>query len=230
MGREIEQMASARGHEVLYRLNSAEEWVKAGQALKGADVVMDFTWPETAVENIRRAFDLRLPTVTGTTGWYGRLPEVREWCEKEGQSLFVAANFSIGVNLMLELTGRLSKMLNRFPGYELSISEVHHVHKLDAPSGTAIRIAETVLGHSQMKKSWATERSDDASVLPVTSEREGEVAGIHSLKAESEADILEIRHELKSRKGLAEGALLAAEWLQGRQGFFGMKDLLEWTD
>lgn len=230
MGREVDAMAAVQGHEVLFRLNAAEDWESAGEALKAADVVIDFSWPESAVENIRRAFDLQLPVVTGTTGWYNHLPEVKAWCAKEGHALFVAANFSIGVNLMLELTAKLAKMLDRFPGYTLSIEEVHHIHKLDAPSGTAIRIAEAVLANSGKKKLWLKEASDDPSVLYVASKREGEVAGIHTLKAESEADRLELRHELKSRKSLAAGALLAAEWLQGRKGFFEMKDLLEWTD
>jgi 4-hydroxy-tetrahydrodipicolinate reductase len=230
MGRELDTMATDLGHEVLFRLNAASDWQQAGEALKAADVVIDFSWPESAVENIRRAFDLGLPVVTGTTGWFDRIPEVKAWCTKEGRSLFVSANFSIGITLMLHLTGKLARMLDKFPGYSLSIEEVHHIHKLDAPSGTAIRIAEAVLGHSERKKRWAKEASEDPAVLQVSSKREDEVMGIHILRAESEADRLEITHELKSRKGLAAGALLAAEWLQGRKGFFEMKDLLELTD
>jgi 4-hydroxy-tetrahydrodipicolinate reductase len=230
MGREVDGMASALGHEVLFRLNAAEEWQKAGEELKTADAVIDFSWPQSAVENIRRAFDLHIPVVTGTTGWYDRIPEVKEWCEAEGQSLFVSANFSIGISMMVHLSEKMAQMLDRFPGYSLSIEEVHHIHKLDAPSGTAIRIAEAVLANSDRKKSWAKEPSEDPAVLHVASRREGEIMGIHILRAESAADRLELTHELKDRKGLASGALLAAEWLQGRKGFFGMKDLLELTD
>lgn len=230
MGREVDEMASALGHEVLYRLDNASDWQNAGAGMKAADAVIDFSWPATAVDNIRRAFDLHLPVVTGTTGWYDRLTEVRDWCEKERQALFVAANFSIGINLMLHLSGRLARVLEKFPGYDLSIEETHHVHKLDAPSGTAIRIAETVLAHSAAKNTWSTEASGDPSVLHVSSRREGEVTGIHVLRADSRDDILELRHEAKNRKGMAAGALMAAEWIQGRQGFFGMKDLLELTD
>jgi 4-hydroxy-tetrahydrodipicolinate reductase len=230
MGREVDGMASAMGHEVLFRLNAADDWQRAGKELKDAEVVIDFSWPESAVENIRRAFDLHIPMVTGTTGWYDRLPEVKQWCVKEGQALFVSANFSIGISMMLHLSEKMAKMLDRFPGYSLSIEEVHHIHKLDSPSGTAIRIAESVLAHSERKKSWSKEPSAEPSVLHITSRREGEITGIHILRAESDTDRLELFHEAKNRKGLAAGALMAAEWVRGQKGFFGMKDLLELTD
>lgn len=230
MGREVEQMALATGHEVSFRLDSAEEWEKAGALLRQADVVIDFSLPGAVADNIRRAIDLELPMVTGTTGWYDQLPAIRQLCEERSAALLVAANFTIGVNLMIELSSRLSAILNRFPQYTISIEEIHHIHKMDSPSGTAIRIAEEVIGNSKRKKNWSPGISADPSVLQVTSKREGEEAGTHILRAESQYDTLEIIHRAKGRAGFAAGALVAADWIIGRQGFFTMKDLLVWTD
>ena len=230
MGKEVEKLALQQGHEVLYRLDTEADWHAAGEGLRKGEVVIDFSQPHAVVGNIRRAFDRRLPVVTGTTGWYDRLPEAREWCEKEGQALFVAANFSIGVNVMLLLAGKMARLVDRFGEYELSIEEIHHVHKLDSPSGTAIKLAEAVLDSSARKKSWTAGQARDASELEVSSRREGEVPGTHILKAQSGSDILEIVHRARSREGFATGALMAARWIQGKQGFHTMKDLLEFTD
>lgn len=230
MGKEVEQLALQQGHEVRSRLDTEGDWTAAGKALQEGEVVIDFSQPHAAPGNIRRAFDLRIPIVTGTTGWHERLPEVRTWCEDEGQSLFVAANFSIGVNVMLYLAEKMARIMNRFEEYGLSLEEIHHVHKLDSPSGTAIRLAETVLENYHRKKSWTSGKANDVSELEVISRREGEVPGTHILKAESDNDILEIIHRAKSRRGFAAGALMAAEWIQGKPGFHTMKDLLEFTD
>ena len=230
MGREVEEAATAAGHRVVYRLNSAGDWHKEGQELKKADVVIDFSWPESVLDNIRRAFNLGLPVVTGTTGWYDNLPQAMQWCEKERQSLFVAANFSIGVNVMQHLVGKLARMMDRFGDYTLSIEEIHHIHKKDSPSGTAIRLAEAVRDHSEKISGWTMAQGSDPYKLLITSTREGEEPGTHIVRAESGYDSLQIVHRAKSRKGFAAGALMAAEWLMGKQGFFTMKDLLELTD
>ncbi len=230
MGHEVEQLALKKGHEVLFRLNSEEDWTNAGAALHHADVVIDFSWPSSAVGNIRRAFDLDIPIVIGTTGWDAEARHVRNWCLEEKKTLFAAANFSIGVNIMLELTKKLAGMADRFKDYEVSIEEIHHIHKLDAPSGTAIRIAEAYLENQERMKGWTRGEQQEEDRIPVKSIREGEVPGTHVLKAESAYDSLEIIHQAKGRQGFASGALMAAEWVQGRRGFFTMKDLLEWTD
>jgi 4-hydroxy-tetrahydrodipicolinate reductase len=230
MGREVEALALAKGHEIMFRLNSEHDWEAAGDKLTVGDVIIDFSWPASAPGNIRRAFDMGIPVVTGTTGWYEQLPNIRIWCEKEDRTLLVAPNFSIGVNIMLRLSETLSRLMNRFREYDLSIEEIHHVHKLDSPSGTAIRLAETVIDQIEYFKSWSDTRDNEKSSLYVASRREGEVTGTHILKAESDHDTLEIVHHAKDRKGFAAGAILAAEWIRGKQGFFTMKDLLEFTD
>lgn len=230
MGQEIAQLARERGHHIMTVLDCPDDWIQAGDTLHNADIVIDFSLPETALENIRRAFDLKLPIVTGTTGWYDHLPQARKWCEAEGRALFVAPNFSIGVNLMLQLAEKLAGLLNRFPDYRVSIEEIHHVHKKDTPSGTAIRIAETVVENMVTLKGWSPGENPEQGLLPVISRRIGEETGTHSLSAESKTDRLEITHRAKNRKGFAEGALLAAEWVQGKQGFFTMKELLEFTE
>ena len=227
MGKEVERLALEKGHNILYKLNAAVDWMAAGNGLKRGEVIIDFTWPESAVDNIRRAFDYHIPLVIGTTGWYDQIDQVRQWCETEKQTVFVAPNFSLGVNLMLELTEKLARMLNRFKNYDVSIEEVHHVHKLDAPSGTALLLARAVMENFETKKRWSGEETEDPSILHIASRREGEVTGTHTLRAASSYDILEISHQARNRKGFAAGALMAAEWVHGRKGFFTMKDLLE---
>jgi 4-hydroxy-tetrahydrodipicolinate reductase len=230
MGREIEKIALETGDNILFRLNHTEDWDNAGKALKKGDAIIDFSWPDTARDNIRKAFDLGIPVVCGTTGWDDQLAEVKAWCENEAQTLFVAANFSIGVNVMLHLSGRLARIMDRLKEYDLTIEEIHHIHKLDSPSGTAIRIAEEIINQMREKKGWSAEAGKDPALLQVTSRRQGEVPGTHILKAESENDALEIMHQAKSRRGFATGALLAARFIQGKKGFYTMKDLLELTD
>jgi len=229
MGKEIERVALDRGHEITFRLNDAEDWRRAGNELRNSDIVIDFTLPDSALENIRKAFDQGLPVVTGTTGWYERLPVVLKWCEEGRNTLFVAANFSIGVNIMLHLSGKLAQLLNRFPDYKLSVEETHHVHKVDKPSGTAIKLAEAVLDHFESMKGWTDRDDAGPDLLPVVSHREGEITGNHTLRAESGSDILQIVHQAKNRQGFAVGAMMAAEWVKGRHGFFTMKELLELT-
>ena len=230
MGKEVEEFSKSTGSHIIYRLDSVDDWKAAGIGLKNADVVIDFSWPASAVDNIRRSFDLKLPVVIGTTGWYDKMEQVKEWCRTEDQAIFVAPNFSIGVNMMLQLTEKLSRMLNRFRNYDVSIEEIHHIHKLDAPSGTALMLARALMENLETKKKWSADLTDDPSILYIASRREGEVTGTHIVRAESSFDSLEITHQARNRKGFAAGALLAAEWLLGRHGFFTMKDLMEWSD
>lgn len=226
MGREIEKVAHARGHQVIARLDTPEDWHSNREIISKADMVIEFSTPASAVDNIRRCFDLHLPVVVGTTGWNEKSGLVRQWCETEKMSIFTASNFSIGVNILYSLTRKLSEMINMFDDYEISLEEIHHIHKLDSPSGTAINMANIIIQNLDRKKRWVNHSQENPEELEILSAREDEIPGIHIIHCESGHDRLSLRHEAKSRTGFAVGALLAAEWLKGKQGFFEMKDFL----
>lgn len=215
MGHAVEAEAAGRGHRVVCTVDNDSEWDSKAEALRTADVAIEFSTPATAVANIRRCFDHGLPVVSGTTGWNDRLEEVRSECLQRGQTLFTASNFSIGMNIMFALNERLAELMASYPQYRIGITETHHIHKLDAPSGTAITLREQIVDHLG--------RNEE---IPIESIREGEVAGIHTVVYDSEIDTLTLTHEAHSRKGLAVGALIAAEFVVGKKGCFTMKDLL----
>ena len=213
MGRAVEEAACGRGHEIVATVDSPADWQERIEDIRSCDMAIEFSTPATAVENIMRCFGLGLAVVSGTTGWHDRLESVVRDCQERGQALFVASNFSIGMNIMFELNRRLAQLMEGRKEYAAAITETHHIHKLDAPSGTAITLAQDIADHQR-------------AVPQITSRREGEVPGIHEVVYDSEVDTLTLRHEAKSRKGLALGAVLAAEFLQGRQGYYTMRDLL----
>lgn len=227
MGREIEKAALARGHEIVARIDTAGDWIALDKSIRLADVVVEFSTPATVVENIRRCFDMNLPVVVGTTGWNESRDKVRQWCREENQAIFAASNFSIGVNILFSLTRQLAEAMDRFEGYDISLEEIHHVHKLDSPSGTAISLAEIILERVARKKHLVNHPPENQEELGIISKREDEIPGIHTICCESDADRLIIRHEAKGRKGFSAGAIMAAEWLPGRQGYFEMKDLFQ---
>ena len=223
MGREVEKVACAKGHGIVCRINDGTDWEKALPALKEAQVVIDFSEPSCAAENIGRCFDLHLPVVVGTTGWDAARDALKARCIQEGQALMEASNFSIGVYLFMATARFLAEKMNAQPQYAAGIEETHHIHKLDKPSGTAITLAKEVCGEMERYGDWKS--------LPITSFREGEVFGIHTLTFDSEVDTVTLRHEAKSRQSFAAGAVRAAEWLAatcagGKQGWFGMKDMM----
>jgi 4-hydroxy-tetrahydrodipicolinate reductase len=226
MGREIEKAALARGHEILAKLDTPDDWSAQISLVSQADLVIDFSTPDSVLCNIRRCFDLHLPVLVGTTGWNEHAGIVKKWCLAEQQAIFVASNFSVGVNILYSLTRQLSKIVNQFDEYEICLEEIHHIHKLDAPSGTAIRLAEIILDGVGRKKLWVNHRQESPEELEIISARENEIPGVHTISCESESDKLILKHEAKGRKGFATGAMLAAEWLKGKKGFFEMKDLL----
>jgi 4-hydroxy-tetrahydrodipicolinate reductase len=226
MGKEVEKTALSRGHEILAKIDTPGDWQTNKASLAQADVVINFSTPASVMENIRQCFDLHLPVVVGTTGWHEKTGQVKEWCSDEGQAIFAASNFSIGVNLFFSLTKKLAELLNRIDNYEISLEEVHHIHKLDSPSGTAISLAEIILNGLSRKKQWVNRRQERPDELEIISARENEIPGIHAVYCESDTDKLTIKHEAKGREGFALGALLAAEWLYGKKGFFEMKDML----
>ena len=217
MGRAVEAAALERGHTTAAIIDPlVESHSTPANHIgpdTGCDVAFEFSTPATAVDNILRCFDLGIPVVSGTTGWNNRMEEVADICRARGAALFVASNFSIGMNIMFELNRRLAELMQG-RDYDVSISETHHIHKLDAPSGTAIVLADDIAAVTGEERP------------PITSHRIGEVPGIHEVVYDSLVDTLTLRHEAKNRKGLALGAVLAAEFLVGKKGIYTMRDLL----
>ena len=227
MGKTIEQIALNRGHQIvsIVDINNPEEFQSAN--FKSADVAIEFTTPATAFDNYMKSFAAGVPVVSGTTGWLDRIGEIKEKCEKEGKTFFYASDFSIGVNIFFALNKYLAKIMNNFPSYNISMTETHHIHKLDAPSGTAITLAEGIIENVDRKDRWTLETAEQPTDLPIHAIREGEVPGIHEVTYESDVDYISIKHDAKSRAGFALGAVVAAEFTAGKKGFLGMDDMLK---
>jgi 4-hydroxy-tetrahydrodipicolinate reductase len=226
MGKMVEEVCRQRGHEVAAIIDNPSGWETTTLPLQDS-MVIDFSMPEVAVNNILHCFRLGIPVVTGTTGWYDKLESVKKACANTSGTLFYAPNFSLGVNILFHVNRVLAKIMASAEGYRVSVSETHHIHKLDAPSGTALRLAEDILRENPQLKTWKNTFDENPEVLPVISYREGEVPGIHEVVYNSEADILTLKHEAKNRKGFALGAVLAAEFLSGKKGVFTMNDFLK---
>ena len=226
MGHAIEQIALQRGHEIVsvIDVNNQEDFMS--DALKSADVAIEFSMPAVAMDNYRRAFAAGVPVVSGTTGWLEHLPEIKEAC-KAGQTFFYASNFSLGVNIFFALNKYLAKIMNDFPAYDVRMVETHHVHKLDAPSGTAITLAEGLIDNIERKNKWVEGKEPAEDEIGICSVREGEVPGIHTVIYESDVDTISITHDAKSRMGFALGAVVAAEFTCGKKGFLTMQDMLK---
>lgn len=227
MGHEVEQIALQRGHDVAYHIDTEDEWNANIEGIKKCDVAIEFSTPATALTNIEKCFDAKLPIVVGTTGWYSHLEDVKKRCKEEGQTLFYAPNFSIGMNFVMRLNKEMAKFAQQYD-YVLSLSETHHIHKLDKPSGTAVKLAEDILSNNKKYTEWKLDDGniEKDSILKVNAIREGEVFGIHEIKALSDCDEITLRHEAFSRKGFATGAVIAAEFLQNKKGVFNMELLL----
>jgi len=226
MGREIEKIAVERGHTITHKIDIETISRISKSDLAKADVAIEFTRPEAAYTNILKCFESDIPVVSGTTGWLDKLPDIKNRCETESKTLFYAANFSIGVNLFFKVNTFLAKLMNKQTDYELELTETHHTQKLDAPSGTAIRLAEDIIQEIDRKSEWISEKKSDDNQLTIKSFRESDVPGIHTVKYESGMDVIEIKHELKNRQSLALGAVLAAEFAQKNRGFLTMEQLL----
>lgn len=226
MGKTIEQLAITAGHTVLMKIDKDNADELTVPNLRKADVAIEFTQPETAFDNISSCLEAGVPVVSGTTAWLDRYEEAVELCKKEGGAFFYASNFSIGVNIFFSLSEYLAKMMDPYAQYEVSMEEIHHTQKLDAPSGTAITLAEGIIKQLNRKSSWQSEDADNESIMPIYSKRIDKVPGTHHVKYYSDIDEIEIVHTAKSREGFARGALSAAEWLVGKKGVFGMKDML----
>ena len=224
MGHEVEKTALSLGHEIVVTIDNEQEWAEREELLGKADVAIEFSQPDQAIHNIQRCFDLHLPIVVGTTAWYDHLDEIKQRCQDEGQSLFYAPNFSIGMNMVFFLNKQLAKFADQYH-YDLSVAETHHIHKLDKPSGTAAKLANDLIAGSSRYHRWSIEEPCPSDTLPIEVTREGEVFGIHSVTARSSADRITLTHEAFSRQGLAQGALTAATFLIGKKGCFTMEDL-----
>lgn len=225
MGKSIEKIALERKHSIVAKIDSPVD-TQGWESAKNADVAIEFSLPQSAVKNISNCFSKKIPIVVGTTGWYNQFDAIQEECKKYNAALFHATNFSVGVNLFFELNKHLAKLMRTQEEYDLSIHEIHHIHKVDAPSGTAISLVEQILKENPRKKDWTNNYTSDQSLIGVTSSRVEEVPGTHTISYESDVDKIEIQHEAKSRKGFALGAVLAAEFLHGKTGIYTMADLL----
>ena len=231
MGMAIEKIAIAKGHEVVWRVNRGNRTDFSPEKLREADVAIEFSRPESGFANVRDCLLAGLPVVSGTTGWLGQMSEARQLCLEQKGSFFWASNFSVGVNLFFLLNQKLASLMANQPGFHPKMTEFHHIHKLDAPSGTAVTLANDLIFYSNKVENWVLSdknnaESPDPNSLEIEAIREGEIPGTHIVKWESPVDFIEIKHVAFSREGFASGAVLAAEWLIGREGSFGMPDLL----
>ena len=231
MGREIEKILTARGHEVALIVDVDNAGDLNASKMAGIDVAIEFTTPGTALGNILKCLEIGVPVVCGTTAWTAHLPEVELLCRERGGAFFYASNYSIGVNVAFELNRRLAAMMNRFPEYDVTIEEVHHTQKKDAPSGTAVVMADDVVAALDRKQKWVGQTTVTPEELEVLSIRRSVSPGTHTVTYESPVDMITLTHDIKSRRGLALGAVMAAEYLisqvaAGNKGMFMMNDLL----
>lgn len=226
MGKEIERIALDRGHEIvlIIDLNNPEDLT--AENLKKADVVIEFTVPASAIKNYMLCFEAGVPVVSGTTGWLDKRDDIHQACNAANGTFFHTTNFSLGVNIFFAVNKRLAQLMADRPEYKVEMKEIHHTQKLDAPSGTAITLAEGILENIPTKKSWINQSTENTDELGIISEREGQVPGTHIVNYDSEVDYIEITHCAKSRKGFAFGAVLAAEYSVGKKGILSMNDLL----
>lgn len=225
MGHEVEKIAVENGHFISLIIDNEKDWLEKGKFLKECDVAIEFSIPAIAIENIHKCFEAGIPIVVGTTGWYDQFQQISDLCVKGNKTLFYASNFSIGVNIFYDVNRRLASLLEKYPTYSPSMLEIHHAQKLDAPSGTATVLGNDIIA-ANSRFSKLTENNPKPGEIPIQSIREGSVPGTHTITWSSDIDQISITHEAKSRRGLASGALMAAEWVQNRYGVFTMKDML----
>ena len=225
MGKVIEEIALKRGHSIALKVNQTNLDFDR-ELLSDCDVAIEFSSPESAVDNINKCFETNIPVVVGTTGWYAQFNTVQERCVSENKALLHATNFSVGVNIFYEINKKLATLMDANSQYDVEVEETHHTQKLDAPSGTAISIAEGIIDNMDRKDSWKNDRIVSTNELAIESIRTENVPGTHVVKYESEIDFVEIKHEAKNRNGFAFGAVLAAEYIRGKKGVFTMKDVL----
>lgn len=221
MGKIIDEIATQRNHEIVARLNESPN----SENLNNADVVIEFSNPEVAFNNIKTCLENKIPVICGTTGWLDQKSEIEKIAAENKTSFLYGSNFSLGVNLFFALNEKLADLMKNFPDYNIQLEEIHHIHKKDAPSGTAISLAEGIIKNDNRFEGWKLDETRDKE-LGIFAIREDEVPGTHSVFYRSEVDEIEIKHTAYSRNGFALGAVIAAEWIQGKTGNFSMKDVL----
>ena len=226
MGKEIEKIAFERNHKIVLKVDENNAATVTGKELSSADVAIEFSTPHTVEANIYKCFKVNLPVVVGTTGWYANFEKIKSDCLSSNSGLFYATNFSVGVNLFFKVNKYLAELMNKYPEYNVSMEEIHHIHKLDKPSGTAITLAEQIIQKIDRKSGWSIE-NQNPDTLFIKDIREGEVPGTHIIKYSSSVDDIEIMHKAHNRKGFALGAVLAAEYMaQKKTGIHTMSDLI----
>jgi 4-hydroxy-tetrahydrodipicolinate reductase len=235
MGKIIEKIATDRKHNIVLKIDHDNQHELTAENLKKADAVIEFTTPASVLSNIQHCFDAGVPVVVGTTGWYEHLPQVKQNCVGSGSTLLYASNFSVGVNIFFHINRKLAKLMNNYPYYDVQVEEIHHTQKLDSPSGTAITIAEGIIDNLDRKKEWMNvltaegNEADDSSLkneqVLIESFRIDSVPGTHTVIYDSEVDTIEFKHTAHNRNGFALGAVLAAEWVHNKKGFFSVQEM-----
>jgi len=227
MGHVIEEIANERGHTIVSIIDINNQVDFDSPQFLSADVAIEFSQPESAFENYRKCFERNIAVVAGTTGWLAQWDEIKKLCIEGNHTFFYASNYSIGMNIFSTINKYLAQIMDHFPAFDVRLEETHHIHKMDSPSGTAITLAEHILENIDRKKRWIEGLKGTSEDLPIFSIREGEVPGIHEVIYESDVDAIRIQHSAKNRKGLALGAVLAAEFVKGKKGFLSMNDMLD---
>ncbi|MGK0387611.1 MAG: 4-hydroxy-tetrahydrodipicolinate reductase [Maribacter sp.] len=226
MGKAIEGFAIEKGHKIVLKIDKENLEKFNPNNLKKADVAIDFSLPHSAFNNIKTCIDTGVPVISGTTGWTEKLPELQQYCKEKNGTFLYASNFSIGVNIFFEINQLLARLMDNHSQYDVSMEEIHHVHKLDSPSGTGITLANQIIQHLGRKTKWKEIENADKETLGIHSKRIELTPGTHAVQYSSEIDTIDIIHTAHSRDGFAKGALLAAEWIANKKGVFGMKDVL----
>ena len=237
MGKIIEKIATDRNHIIVLKIDQDNQHELTPENLKKADVVIEFTTPASVLNNIRHCFDANVPVVVGTTGWYEHLDKIKQECQQGGHTLLYASNFSVGVNIFFHINRKLAKLMNKYPYYDVQVEEIHHTQKLDSPSGTAITIAEGIIDNLDSKKEWVNvlssegNEADESNIKSdevfIESFRIDSVPGTHTVIYDSEVDSIEFKHTAHNRHGFALGAVLAAEWLHQKKGFFSVEEMFD---
>ncbi len=226
MGRAIEEIAVKRGHEIVLKIDADNATDLNAENISKADVSIEFTGPGSAFDNVMKCLQFKIPVVCGSTGWLAKWPEVAAYCTQQQGAVVYASNFSVGVNIFFEINKRLAELMAPHDDYEIRLTEIHHTQKKDAPSGTAVSLAEQVINNVPRKTSWVNHHSDSPQELEIVSERIDPAAGTHQVTYSSSIDDIEIIHTAHNRTGFATGAVLAAEFIIGRKGIYGMKEVL----
>ncbi len=225
MGKEIEAIALQRNHTIVLKVDESNALTFSKSELENADVAIEFSTPHTVINNIKKCFDANVPIIVGTTGWYDSFKEMETLCSQKNGALFHATNFSLGVNLFMKVNSYLAELMNKYDTYDVEMEEIHHIHKLDKPSGTAITLANQVTDKLDRKTNWSITETKPETLF-IKDVREGEVPGTHIIKYKSAVDDIEIMHKAHNRKGFALGAVIAAEFLKDKKGIFTMNDLI----